>query len=254
MKPVSTKDLNLYKDKASDEFEIGPQMALSEHLSELRKKIILSLVVFIVFALIGFTFTSQITSLLIDIAPENTMFIQIKPGEYFFASLKISFYFAVTFSSPLLIYILGSFIAPGLKKAEKKIIAPVMILSPLLFFSGILFGYYFVTPSMLNFLFGFGENIVSSSISIENFISFSLMILSICGFTFLLPVLFIVLAFFKIIDSSFLIQKWRYFILSSVVLGAVLTPTPDPFNMCLISGLLVGLYLFSFVILKLFFK
>ena len=126
-----------------------------------------------------------------------------------------------------------------------KFTIPISSFAPALFYVGAVFAYCLVAPSMLRFLFGFGTGVIPSSISIESFVSFTLMIMSVCGFIFLLPIVIFALANVGIVDSNILINQWRYAILSSLILGAMLTPTPDPFNMGLVSGILITLYFLS---------
>ncbi len=250
MSPISTKELNLYKTKPVEDSDDSPIMPLSEHLNELRNKIIVSLTVLGIATLLGFSFSREVIRLLTILSPQGTTFIQIKPGEFFFASFRVSLFFGITMASPVIIWQLGSFILPGLNEKEKKIVIPILTGAPILFFVGSLFAYFFVAPSMLNFLFGFGKDIISTSIGIENFISFTLMIMAICGCTFLLPIIMLALANVGIVNSNLLIQNWRYAILSSVISGAILTPTPDPFNMGIVSAILIGLYFVSIGMLK----
>jgi sec-independent protein translocase protein TatC len=245
MKPLSTKDLDLY-EKDDNVGELAP---LTIHLDELRNKIIISLIAFCIATILSFSFSKEVIRLLTNISPSDTIFIQIRPGEFFFSCIRISLYFGIVLSSPVIIWQLGSFILPGLKPHEKKIALPILIGAPFLFLAGSIFAYYFIAPSMLNFLFGFGESVISTSISIENFISFTLSIMAMCGLTFLLPVVIFALASVGIIDTKILISSWRYAIFGSVVLGAILTPTPDPFNMSIISGLLITLYFLSYGLL-----
>lgn len=241
MKPISTKELELYENDA----ETGHLIPLSIHLTELRNKIIISLIAFSIATVIGFSISKEAIRLLTNIAPPETIFIQIKPGEFFFSCIRISLYIGIVLSSPIIIWQLGGFILPGLKPSERKVALPIFIGSPFLFLVGSIFSYYFIAPSMLNFLFGFGESVISTSISIENFISFTLSIMAMCGSAFLLPIVIFSLSGVGIISPDFLLSNWRYAVLTSVVLGAVLTPTPDPFNMGIISSLLIGLYFLS---------
>ena len=250
MSPISTKELDLYKKEHLDTFSEGLMMPLSVHLSELRSKILISLLTLTISVLIGFVLSKTIVSLLIATAPKETIFIQIKPGEFFFTCIRISTYFGIALSSPIILWQLASFIMPGLKEKERKVTIPIVCASPILFATGVIFAYYFVVPAAINFLFGFGEKVIQTSISIENFACFTLMIMAICGFTFLLPVAIIILANLGIVNSSLLLTKWRYMILFSVTLGAILTPTPDPFNMGIVSLILICLYFFSVGILK----
>lgn len=250
MSPTSTKDLKLYEKEVLDESDNSPTMPLSIHLDELRNKIIFSLIALCLVSLISFSSSKEMIKLLTNIAPQGTAFLQIKPGEFFFTSLRVAIFCGLGTTSPIIIWQLGSFILPGLTTKEKKATILILSFAPILFGLGSVFAYYFVAPSMLKFLFGFGAGVIPSSISIENFISFTLMIMAICGFTFLLPVVIFALANVGIVDSKVLINKWRHAILLSLILGAVLTPTPDPFNMGLVSGILVTLYFLSWGILR----
>ena len=255
MKPISTKDLQLYEPHKDKELSNGgPLMPIVDHLNELRNKILISLFALIVSSVIGFAFSRDIISLLIKIAPAGTTFIQIKPGEFFFTSFRVSLYCGLVIALPLIFWQLAGFVIPGLTDKEKKISIPIVSASPILFVFGSLFAYRFVAPSMIKFLFGFGKDVISMSISIEHFVSFTLMIMAICGFAFLLPVVLIVLANIGVVDSKILSHKWREAVLISVILGAILTPTPDPFNMGLVSGILIVLYVLSCGILKILHK
>src|SRR3989338_3362265 len=205
--PVSTKELNLY-DKTTEEFDGGLLEPLTDHLTDLRKKIIISLIALCICTLIAFAFSKEIIFFMTKIAPAGTTFLQIKPGEFFFTSLKISMYFGLVIALPVIIWQLASFVLPGLNSKEAKIVIPVAMCSPVLFFFGSLFAYYFVAPSMLRFLFGFGRDVITTSISIESFVSFALMITAICGIAFLMPVIAFALASINIISSTMLFEKW----------------------------------------------
>src|SRR3989338_6490620 len=251
MKAVTTKDLKLYEEKPDeDDFDGGPHLPLLDHLEEFRTKIIISFFALCIAASIGFFYSKDVISLLTQIAPSGTAFLQIRPGEFFFTSMTVSLYIGIALASPVIIWQLGSFILPGLNIKEKKISIPILAGAPILFSLGSLFAYFFVARSMLNFLFGFGKDIIQTSISIESFVSFSLMVMAICGVAFLLPIVIFALANVGIINSNMLIEKWRYAILLALILGALFTPTPDPFNMGLVSGILTALYFISFWILK----
>jgi sec-independent protein translocase protein TatC len=249
MKPISTKELELYPEKPQNAEGIHP-MALSEHLNELRNRIIICSISLIIGITIGFLFSRQFIFTLTRIAPSDTLFFQIKPGEFFFTCFRAATFLGILLSSPIILWQLGTFILPGLTLKEKKIAIPILVGSSILFLTGSIFAYYFVVNSMLNFLFGFGKDVISTSISIENYISFVLLIMAICGFTFLLPIVILALSGVGIVNSSILINKWRYAIFLGVVLGAILTPTPDPFNMGIVSGILITLYFLSVLILR----
>lgn len=251
MTPITTKDLKLYEhkedEKSSDDSSL---MLLTDHLDELRNKILISLFVLIVASVIGFALSKNIISLLTKIAPEGTTFIQIKPGEFFFTSFRVALYAGFVLALPVILWQLAGFIIPGLTDKEKKVSIPIISASPILFALGSFFAYRFVAPSMIRFLFGFGQGVIATSISIEHFVSFTLMIMAVCGFAFLLPIVLIALANIGVVDSEILMDKWREAILISIILGAILTPTPDPLNMGLVGGILIALYFLSCGVLK----
>lgn len=248
MKPTSTKELQLYNTNEDTDIEIS--IPLTVHLAELRNKIIVSFIILCITTFIGFISSKEIIRLLTNIAPDETMFLQIKPGEFFFISLKVALYCGLVLALPIIIWQLVSFILPGLTKKERKATIPILFSAPFLFCLGAIFAYYFVAPSMVNFLFGFGKEVIPSSISIESFISFTMMIMAVCGFVFLLPVIIFALASAGMVNHKILLNKWRYAILASLILGAILTPTPDPFNMGIISGILISLYFLSCGVLR----
>ncbi len=250
MKPTSTKELELYPEKPLQNTENAHSMPLGEHLNELRNRIIICSISIMLGIAIGFLFSRQFIYALTSIAPSDTLFFQIKPGEFFFTCFRVATFLGILLSSPVLLWQLGTFILPGLTLKEKKIAIPILVGSPILFLIGSVFAYCFVVNSMLDFLFGFGKDVISTSISIENYTSFVLLVMAICGFTFLLPIIILTLSGVGIVNSSMLMNKWRYAIFLSVVLGAVLTPTPDPFNMSIVSGILIALYFLSVLILR----
>lgn len=222
-----------------------------EHMTELRDRIFISLSIIILAIIICLYFASHIIKFLEAAAPTGAGFFQIKPGELFLTTLKVSATSGVIFSMPLWLKQIELFLRPGLKEHEIKIISPIVNAAPLLFWSGIAFAYYLILPALLKFLFGFGEGLIENRYSLEHFINLELAILMICGISFQLPIVIMVLGYCKIINSTMLFRQWRYVIITGFSLAAIITPTPDPFTMSILASALLSLYFGAAMILKL---
>lgn len=223
---------------------------LSEHLHELRDRIIFVVSTLIILIVVAFNFSGVIIRFLQSAAPLGSSFFQIKPGELFVTSLKVSVYTGICLALPILLWQVYLFAKPGLKENEKKVIKPLVFVSPMLFWLGQVFAFYFVLPTLLEFLFGFRKNIVESRYSLEHFLNLEISILSLCGISFLLPMLIFVLGQFGIVNSKQLISVWRYVVLVAFTVSAIITPTPDPFTMSILAIALLSLYFITVIILK----
>lgn len=223
---------------------------VSEHLTELRNRLIISAIALLAIFILAFNFSHQIITILQALAPTGSSFFQIKPGELLMTSIKVSIFAALVITMPLLLQQVEGFLRPGLKDKELNLLGPILISSPILFWLGMSFAYFFTLPSLLEFLLGFGQGLVEARYGLEHFINLELSILSICGISFQLPIVLISLAQFGIVSSTGLLRLWRYVILGAFVIAAVITPTPDPLTMSILAGALLGLFFLTILILK----
>jgi sec-independent protein translocase protein TatC len=127
-------------------------------------------------------------------------------------------------------------------KNERKTILPVIVGSVLLFGFGILFGYLVLVPAALNFFINYGSEVVEPFWSFEQYFEFIIVLLFSTGIAFQLPVIQIMLGLLKIISGQTMLAAWRYVILGSTVVGAVLTPSVDPLTQLLMSSIVLFLY------------
>jgi len=118
------------------------------------------------------------------------------------------------------------------------------------FFSGILFGYFFLLPAALKFLIGFASGVLQPMISVSEYLSFVLGLLLGCGLVFEMPVLSFLLARLGMLDYRLLRRSWKYAVLVIFIIAAIITPTPDAFNMCLMALPMLGLYEVSIWVAK----
>jgi len=217
------------------------EMSLSDHLEELRQRAFWSVSIITTFILISIFSVKSIVKVLQEPAL-GIKFLQFAPGEYFFASIKIATYTGLLISSPFFIYQIILFVLPGMTKNERKTIIPIVLGAISLFILGLFFGYFVLVPAALNFFINYGSEVVEPFWSFEQYFEFILILLFSTGLAFQLPVIQVVLGLFRIISGETMINAWRYVVLGSTVVGAVLTPSVDPLTQILMSSIVIVLY------------
>nr|YP_010336388.1 Sec-independent translocase component C [Goniotrichopsis reniformis]UNJ14794.1 Sec-independent translocase component C [Goniotrichopsis reniformis] len=216
-------------------------MSITEHFEELIQRIVVSLIVFIAIFVLIFSNINNIVNML-QIPAKGVKFLQLAPGEYFFTSFKVTLYFGLLFSSPIIVYQIIRFAAPGLTKQEKNIIIPILIGGLILFFLGIIFGYYILVPAALSFFINYGADVIEPLWSFEQYCDFILLLLFSTGLAFEIPVLQIILSLFGIISRQKMVSIWKYVIVFSTILAAILTPSTDPITQTLFTLAVLLLY------------
>ena len=217
------------------------ELPFSEHIEELRQRIFL--VFGIILLLTSFAFI-EVKSLvkILELPINNVKFFQVAPGEYFISTIKISFYTGLLFSSPFLIGQLILFLLPGLTKKETRIILPLLLSSLVLFGLGLAFSYYTLIPAALNFFLNYSEEVLEPFWSFDQYFEFILVLFYSTGLAFQIPILQILLGLLNIVSPKQMLNAWRYVILVSTVLGAILTPSTDPLTQLLLSVAILLLY------------
>ena len=237
-----SKNSNLFIPYSLNITQNDAEMSLSDHLEELRQRAFWSLGVlstFIVFCILS---VKSIVKLLQEPAL-GIKFLQFAPGEYFFASIKVAAYSGLLFSSPFVIYQIILFVLPGMTKNERKVILPIILGAISLFLLGLVFGYSILVPAALNFFINYGSEVVEPFWSFEQYFEFILILLFSTGLAFQLPVIQVMLGIFRIISGETMMSVWRYVILGSTIIGAILTPSVDPITQILMSSIVVLLYM-----------
>lgn len=229
------------------------KMSIFEHLYELRQRFFLILIFFVITAIISMLLLKQLIFTL-QLPAKGVKFFQLAPGEFFFVSVKVALYNAVILSCPFTLYQLILFILPGLTFNESKIMIPIFIGSTILFFFGIVFGYTIIVPASLTFFLSYGANIIEPIWSFEQYCDFILMVLLSTGLAFQIPILQLILGLLNILSSKQMLSIWKYVILITTIVAAVITPSTDPFTQVIMSLALFGLYMNGIGLLKLFKK
>ena len=217
------------------------ELPFSEHLEELRQRIFLVFGTILLLTCFSFIEVKSLVKIL-ELPINNVKFFQVAPGEYFISTIKISFYTGILFSSPFIISQLILFLLPGLTKKETKIILPLLISSLILFGFGLAFSYYTLIPAALNFFLDYSEEVLEPFWSFDQYFEFILVLFYSTGLAFQIPILQILLGLLNIISPKQMLEAWRYVILLSTVLGAILTPSTDPLTQLLLSIAILLLY------------
>jgi sec-independent protein translocase protein TatC len=244
-------------DPEQDEQELRGQMSFLDHLEELRKRLINSLIAIAVafgvcwwFALALFKAVSRP----INLAGVSSL-VASTPTEGFNIELKLAVMAAIFLAAPFVLGQVWLFISPGLYKHERKYALPFIFFSSLLFVLGGLFGYFVAFPFALQFLIQW-EKDMGLTVLINTSEYFDLFIMVELGLAviFEIPAVIFVLARIGLVSGPFLLRNTRYAILVSAVLAAVITPTTDIPNMMMMMVPMVGLYLLGVVVAYVFGK
>jgi sec-independent protein translocase protein TatC len=221
------------------------RMSFMEHLEELRSRIIKCIVGVAVAAVGSLTFSQQLWSFvcqpavqaLTTLGYKNPALTQITPMEAFNVIwFKLPIVCAIFISSPWILYQVWAFISPGLYRRERRWAAPFILCSAGLFILGGLFAYFVVFRYGLTFLLSIGQgNYVVPMVTISEYFDLFVNVMLGVGLVFELPVLIFFLTLLRIVSPSFLVRHSRYAILAIFIIAAIVTPTPDVFNLMLFA-------------------
>jgi len=217
------------------------ELPFSEHIEELRQRSFLVFGVIILLTCGAFIEVKSLVKIL-ELPVNNVKFFQLSPGEYFISTIKISFYTGLLFSSPFIIGQLLLFLLPGLTKKETSIILPLLVSSLVLFILGLAFSYYTLIPAALTFFLNYSEEVLEPFWSFDQYFEFILVLFYSTGLAFQIPIIQILIGLLNIVSPKEMLGAWRYVILVSTVLGAILTPSTDPLTQLLLSFAILLLY------------
>ncbi|HET9305852.1 MAG TPA: twin-arginine translocase subunit TatC [Candidatus Sulfotelmatobacter sp.] len=236
---------------AEEEKESMPTMGFLDHLEELRRRIIYSIISVAVGFCVCWWKVERIYDVMqrpiMDALKSNGMaekLVYLNPTEPFNLYLKIAALAGLFLTSPFVLYQVWMFISPGLYRKEKKYVVPFMVSTITLFAAGGYFGYKIVYPAALTFLINFGKQF-QPMITIGEYTSLFLSIILGMGLIFEMPILVFFLSLMGIISAGFMWKNFRYSILVIFIIAAIVTPTTDILNMCIFAAPMIALYAVS---------
>ncbi|MGH7421507.1 MAG: twin-arginine translocase subunit TatC [Candidatus Rokuibacteriota bacterium] len=217
------------------------KMSFFDHLTELRTRIVWSLVPAGIGLGIALYFTSNVVRLLSRHLETELVFTT--PTEAFWTYMKVAMIMGLFIAMPVILWNVWAFVAPGLHKRERKYAAPFVIIGSLLFIGGGAFAMFVVVPFAITFLVSFGQGQgLRPMITISSYIDFILKFTLAFGLVFEMPVVITLLSMLGIVTPQFLSKNRKYAVLINFVIAAILTPTPDLLNQSLMAGPLIILY------------
>lgn len=229
-------------------------MPLTEHLRELRQRLIKSILAFLVGTGVAFYFAPQVFELLkqpVVRSYPQVQLVTLSPTEPLFILIKISVVVGLILASPVILYQMWRFVEPALYPDEKRLVLPLSLFSFILLLTGGAFAYFLVLPVALKFLIGIGFSQLQATpfLSVDLYMSFLLKMILGFGVAFQLPIVLFLLQRAGIITEEHLKKFRRYFIVIAFVVGALIAP--DVATQVLMAVPLLVLYEISLLLGKL---
>lgn len=229
------------------------RMTVWEHLSELRMRLIRAMLAVIVGLIVGVFLTRPFLELLILPLGENRP-QSLRPAENILVFFKVDLILALVLAMPVIIYQLFAFILPGLTPTERRYVITISAAAALLFATGVAFASLVMLPFTLQYLQSFLSDLIRPSYSIEYYISFVTNFVFYVGLSFELPLVLAGLARLGIVSPDQLRRGRRFAIVIIAVVAAIITPTPDPFNMTIVMVPLLLLYELGILLARLTYR
>ena len=207
--------------------------SVSDHLLELRSRLLKVIILFAVFSVLGVPFASEIylfvSAPLIELLPDGSTMIATEVASPFMAPIKLVLYIALMFSMPWLFYQTWMFMSPGLYKNERAFTGPLMLSTVILFFSGAAFAFFVVCPIIFKFFIAMAPESIRVMTDINQYLSFVFKLIFAFGVAFEIPIATILIVKNGIVSKESLVKARPYLIILFLIIGMLLTP-PDVFS------------------------
>ena len=231
------------EDHSADEDE---GMSVIEHLTELRTRLIRSIIAILVCSCITYGFDEIIMDFLM--APAGKLYF-MQPGEAFFSYAKVVVFSGFLLATPVVFYQMWRFFVPAFTPRERLILGILVPSSVLLFYLGLAFSFFLIVPLGIKFFMGMGSEDLTPLFSVEKYLDFIITFLLPFGLAFELPIIIIIMAQLRIVTSQVLRKYFKYDFFFSFVIGALLTP-PDVISQVTLALPLTALYGLSYLVVR----
>ena len=239
-----------------DDTQAAGKMSFLEHLDELRKRIVYSVIAIAVCVVLGFAFISRIVDFILaptrGALPPGVKLIYTQPGEAFSLYVQIALIMGVVLASPFIMYQVWKFIAPGLYSNEKRLAVPFVLFTTIGFVLGAAFNHYISFPFMMAFFASFNTPDLAFMPKLEDVFGLYSKMLIGMGLVFQMPAVVFFLAKMKLVTARFLVSNFKYALLIIFIAAAVITPSGDMMTQTIFAAPMLGLYLLSIVIAWIF--
>jgi sec-independent protein translocase protein TatC len=233
--------------------ERDKELSLLEHLDELRRRLVVAAFAVAITTAISFVFAEGIIRVLMVPAnlPEGTRLIALSPTENFTTFLHVALISGIALAMPVLLYEIYAYIDPALHQSERRFVLSIGPFVLVLFVVGMLFCYFFLLPNAIGFLVNFGSAVIENQLRASEYLGFVTTFILAMGVVFEIPAIVFALVRVGILSRRWLAAQRRYVVLLVFLVGAIITPTPDPFNQLLVAVPMYLLYEFGLLLARL---
>lgn len=248
---MATEETTQNGDESQEGSDV--EMSFLDHIEELRWRIIYALIGIVLFTIVAWIFIDPLVEfvLLKPARDANASLQNLRPFGQLFLYVQVAIIVGIVASLPNIFYQLWKFIAPALKKRERKYILWIVFFSTFCFLTGIAFAYFVMLPLAMKFAAQFGSEAIKNEFSIEEYMSIIISVMLAAGVVFELPMISFFLSKLGILTPKFMRKYRRHAIVIILVLAAFLTPGADPVSQVILAVPLVLLYEISIFISKL---
>ena len=224
-----------------------PRTPFSTHFSELKRRLIHTVLFFFVTTAVALAFHRHILRWLLEPAEDLNKFtggqaIFTDLTEFWGTAVKVAVFVGMATTLPFLLFQVARFASPGLKPHERKWVWILLPASVISFAMGVAFGYYLLLPPAINFLLNFGGDVATPLIRIGSYVDLVTKLLFWLGAIFELPIVIFFMAKIGIVSPRWLASKRKWVVVVAFVAGAMITPTFDPVNQSFVAGPIIVLY------------
>ncbi len=245
---------NVKRKKKAEVVSDDGSMTLGGHLKELRNRLLICAVVFVVGVVVSLAYADRLIDLLTAMGRDFYTFVSVAPQEKLMQYFRVSIMAGIVVTIPVAAYNIYAFAKPGLKKSESNFFKLVMLVGLIMFCVGVLFAYKLMMPFMLQFMSTLeGADYIQATTSIESYVSLCLTMFVIFGCVFEMPLVTIILSKMGIINPDLLKQVKGVAIVIIFFIAAVVTP-PDIVSQSMVAIPMVVLYFISIFLSGIFYK
>jgi sec-independent protein translocase protein TatC len=257
--PVAAPDDHDLDDRPEGEdSDAGGKMSFLDHLDELRRRIIYTVIAVAIGFVVAFFFINEIFDFIMrplqQMLPAGGTLIYTDPTEAFVLYIKIALIAGLLLASPAVMTQVWLFVAPGLYANEKKWAIPFILMSSFFFVLGAAFSHYVVFPLTWRFFVSFTTDILTFAPRVEPAFSIYLRLVLAFGLVFQMPTLVLFLARMGVVSARFLVRNFKFAVLIMVIISAVVTPDGGGVSLVAMTGPMILLYGLSIILAWLFGK
>jgi sec-independent protein translocase protein TatC len=211
------------------------ELSLMQHLGELRNRLMVASFAVLIATAAAFFFAKDIILALEAPAHLGKPLQIISPTEGFTTYMRVALFSGIALAMPVILYEIYAYVDPALRPNERRFLLTLGPFVLALFIGGMAFCYFLLLPNAINFLFTFGSDVFTASPRASEYISFVTTFILGVGLVFEMPMIIFAVTRIGLVSRSWLAKQRRYVVLFVFIAGAIITPTPDPFNQTLVA-------------------